>query len=377
MKNINLLIKPASSLCNMRCKYCFYADESANRENVSTGVMTTETADAMIRDAFAAVSFGGTVNFTFQGGEPTLAGLPFFRSFVKKVKEENTKKIRVVYGIQTNGLVVDEAWADFFSEHDFLVGVSVDGEQFIHDDLRKDAHLAPTWEKVTESLKLLQEKRVRVNLLCVVTRQCARRGEKIYRSLCALNGEYLQFIPCLDPIGQKRGGMDWSLTPELYGKFLCAVFDLWYQDWKAGRYVSVRLFDDYVHLMMGLPAGTCATGGSCGEYLVVEGDGSLYPCDFYCLDEWKIGEIGKMTLTEALQSDVSRRFLREGDRHPAECADCRYVRLCHGGCKRDWETEGAENHNYFCSAFRRFFAYAEERLTEIAAAERQAVLGKI
>ena len=370
MKTLNFLIKPASGLCNMRCRYCFYEDEAANRSEANAGRMTEATADQLIEDAFAALDERGMVTFAFQGGEPTLAGLDYFRHFVAKVAQCNTKRVQVNYAIQTNGLALNEEWADFFAANRFLVGVSVDGTKAIHEELRPDAAGKSTWNRVTKNLALLQKKRVDTNILCVVTRLCAKSPVKVYHALQKLGGQYLQFIPCLDPLGAERGSMGYSLTPELYASFLCGLFDEWYLDWKNGRYTSIRLFDDYVHLAMGMPAGTCATSGSCGAYLVVEGDGTLYPCDFYCLDDWKLGKVGEQPLDAFLHGEKEREFLAQGERHPAECAECACHGLCFGGCKRDWYTDETGTHNYFCPAFLRFFSHAGVRLAEIARAER-------
>lgn len=369
MRNLNFLIKPASGLCNMRCRYCFYEDEAANRAQASAGRMSQATAGQLIEEAFAALDDRGMVTFAFQGGEPTLAGLDYFRHFTEKVNQCNTKRAQVNYAIQTNGLALDEEWADFFAAHHFLVGVSIDGTKAIHEALRPDAAGQSTWNRVTRNLALLQKKRVDTNILCVVTRLCAKSPVKVYHALQKLGGAYLQFIPCLDPLGADRGSMAYSLTPELYGGFLCGLFDEWYLDWKNGRYTSIRLFDDYVHLAMGMPSGTCSTSGSCGSYLVVEGDGSLYPCDFYCLDDWKLGEIGQQPLEAVLEGEKEKAFLAEGRQHPAECAECPSRSLCFGGCKRDWYTDQTGTHNYFCPAFRRFFQHAGPRLAEIARAE--------
>ena len=372
MKNTNFLIKPASGACNMRCRYCFYADEAANRAQASAGTMTRTTADRLIESAFGALEPRGDVTFAFQGGEPTLAGLDFFRYFVEKVRQTNQNRVHVNYAIQSNGLVINEEWADFFYANHFLVGLSIDGDKTIHEELRPDAAGAPTWGRVTKALALLQKKQVEVNLLCVVTKRCAKSPVKVYHALQKLGARHLQFIPCLDPLGETRGAMPYSLTPALYGGFLCALFDAWYQDWAAGRYTSVRLFDDYVHLAMGLPAGTCSTSGHCGAYFVVEGDGALYPCDFYCLDEWKLGRLGEQTLEEFARCDKETLFLQQGEQRPAECAACRWRAFCQGGCKRDWYQDATGPHNHYCPAFQQFFAHAEPRLREIARAERLA-----
>ncbi len=373
MQYVNFLVKPASSLCNMRCRYCFYEDEAANRAQASMGVMSAQTAELLIRQALETVDFNGQISFAFQGGEPTVAGLGFFQNFVETVRRLNTRRIPVSYSIQTNGLALDGDWAEFLAKNRFLVGLSLDGDKAIHDEFRVDAAGKGTWARVQKNLALLQKAGVECNLLCVVTRRCAKSAVRVYHALQKTGIRYLQFIPCLDPLGEPRGQRPWSLTPEDYGAFLCALFDEWYRDWEAGRYTSVRLFDDYVHLAMGLPAGTCATSGSCGAYFVVEADGGVYPCDFYVLDQWKLGDLKDTPLAAMGKSERAKRFLADGLEHPAPCAACRRQSLCFGGCKRDWTTDAeGQKQNYYCPSFQRFFAHAEPRLRLIADAERRA-----
>jgi len=377
MKNIQFLIKPASSLCNMRCRYCFYEDESENRTQHNMGIMTLKTSELLIRRTFDEVTPDGSVSFAFQGGEPTIAGLSYFQHFIRKVKEMNTRRLPVSYTIQTNGLYSDEQgrqWADFLSENHFLAGISLDGEQALHDEYRIDADNAGTWERVSRTIELFKRKGVELNLLCVITRRCAKKAARTYHALKETGIRYLQFIPCLDPLEQPRGSMPYSLSPKDYGKFLCAVFDEWYRDWESGDYTSVRLFEDYVHLAMGLPAGTCSTCGSCGSYFVVEADGSIYPCDFYVLDEWKTGNLWQHSLTELQNSEVMQRFLRESLTHPDACSACEWKFLCNGGCRRDWFSPSVpqttdQKQNYYCSSFQQFFAYAFPRIKRIAQAE--------
>ncbi len=210
-----------------------------------------------------------------------------------------------------------------------------------------------------------------VNALCVVTAQCAHHPEKVYVGLKKLGFEHLQFIPCLDPMNTPRGQMQYSLAPEAYGDFLCLLFDLWYQDWEQGSYHSIRLFDDYVHLLVGDGTSACSTCGRCGGYLVIEGDGSVYPCDFYVLDNWRLGRLGETPLKEMIQGERARSFYRWGMEKPLECANCQWNHFCDGGCKNDWVVDDG-THNYFCIAFRQFFAYSENRLLTIARAEKAA-----
>lgn len=369
MSNRNFLIKPASSLCNMRCRYCFYEDESENRAVKSMGIMDDQTMVSLISRAFEGTTRQDQVSFAFQGGEPTVAGKDYFRRFAAEVKRQNTSRAQVTFSLQTNGLALDEEWASIFKKYHFLVGVSIDGDKALHDSNRIDAACNGTWGRVVTNLNLLLQFGVEVNLLCVVTKQCAKCAQKVYHALKKLGVGYLQFIACLDPMEVPRGSMPWSLLPQDYGMFLCRLFDAWYLDWKNGQYTSVRLFDDFVHLAMGMPAGTCATSGSCGAYYVVEADGSVYPCDFYVLDNWKMGSIQEMTLGGLAETENATHFLKEGLHKPEKCATCPWLPLCNGGCKRDWTEVDGVLQNYYCTSFQMLFTYAGSRIREIAQAE--------
>jgi len=368
VRYVSLLVKPSSSLCNMRCRYCFYADESEHRETKSMGIMTDETMERLIGAAFAACDDGGALSFSFQGGEPTVAGLPFFERFVRLVRERNTRSLPVSWAIQTNGLALNGEWAAFFKKERFLVGVSIDGDRALHDRMRPDAGGAGTFERVAGNFRLLRDAGVDVNILCVVNGETAERPREVYRALRSLKTDFIQFIPCLDPLETERGAMPWSLTPEKYGRFLKETFDEWYNDWASGRYVSVRQFDDYVHNLMGMPPSSCAASGQCGTYLVAEADGSLYPCDFYALDEWKLG-MAEDGLDRLMDGRLMRAFRHRAERKPKECARCRYFPVCRGGCPRDWVRHGDQPHNYYCAPLKAFFDHAAERLMRIARAE--------
>lgn len=363
MNHFTLLIKPASSRCNLQCRYCFYEDVSNHRQQKDMGVMTEETVRCILERAFQAVSPGGSITFLFQGGEPTMVGLDFYKAFLSLEKEYQRSNITCHHAIQTNGMVLNAAWADFFREHGFLVGLSLDGTEFLHNKFRVDRSGKGTWSRTVAALHLLEQHQVETNLLCVVTGQAAKKPAQVYRSLSGFAGHPLQFIPCMDPMEELGKTQDYSLTPEGYGKFLCQVFDCWYRDWKMGKYVSVRNFDDYLCHLLRLIPSSCAASGSCGHYLVVEGDGSLYPCDYYVLDRWNMGNIHSVTIPEVLEGPISRKFLEEGRKRPHSCTSCRYAPLCRGGCKRDWRPDGE---NRYCKAYQAFFTYAIERLEEMA-----------
>ncbi len=336
------------------------------RQESDLGFMTEDTLELLVRQAMETARH--SVSFAFQGGEPMLRGLPFFRRFIELEKKYWKPGVRVEHSIQTNGTLIDPQWAEFFRENRFLVGISLDGTRENHDRNRVDVQGCGTWDRVAEGLQLLQAHHVDINALCVVTGQAARRGAAIYQNLKKLGFRYIQFIPCLDPLKEPRGKQAFSLSPQRYGQFLCSVFDQWYKDWEQGDYVSIRLFDDYVHLLSGQPTGTCATTGHCGRYFVVEGDGSVYPCDFFVLDEQKLGQLGENTLAELSQSPIAADFCATGRGAPRNCQGCQWLRLCSGGCQRDWV--GGE-YNYHCQAMKAFFQYAFPRMAQIARLERQ------
>ncbi len=366
MPHASFLIKPASSLCNMRCRYCFYEDEAQSRAVKSSGIMSEETASDLIQKALDYAGPQGTVTFNFQGGEPTLAGAGFFRCFTAEVQRRNIQRIPISYGIQTNGYRLDRELMELLRQYRFLVGISIDGNQALHDHNRLDAAGQGTYQTVVQTAKTMDAMGIDVNLLCVVTRSCAKNPQKVYKAMKELGFRYFQFIPCLDPMAEARGSLDYSLTPELYGKFLCGLFDVWYADWRAGQYVSVRFFEDMVFNRMGATCSTCASSGRCGQYLVVESDGKTYPCDFYCLDEWYLGNIREASVAELLESERAKQFLSQP--RGSQCTGCPWYGACRGGCKRDYHGQT----NYYCAAFQRFFAYVWPRLTEVAAQERAA-----
>ena len=370
MKQLTFLVKPASSLCGLRCRYCFYEDVAQCRETKSMGIMERGTAENLLRAAAEAVQPGDVIQITFQGGEPTLAGLDFFRDFVALERKLIPEGVTVNHSIQTNGMAVTEEWAEFFKENQVLVGLSLDGTREFHDSLRVDHRDRGTWDRAVAALELLDRAGVETNLLCVVTGQMGRSPQKVYQSLGKLGNHPMQFIPCLDPLEAARGSMPYSLSPQRYGRFLCGLFDCWYRDWQGGRYVSIRLFDDYLRILAGMAPSTCAASGACGSYLVVEGDGSLYPCDFFVLDEWYLGNINRMGVEEAMNCPQSLRFLERGRKRPEGCNVCPYAAICRGGCPRDWTAFGPQGENYYCPAFRQFFDYALLRLRQAAAVLR-------
>lgn len=330
MKTLNIMLKPASSLCNMRCRYCFYADEATARAVPSYGMMTEATADALIDRVTEALSPGDTVQYIFQGGEPTLRGLAFFERFAARATER--KDIRVCFSLQTNGLLLDEAFCVFLLKYRFLVGLSLDLLPDVHNAARRDAKGEGTYDRVAAALSLLRREGVPFNVLCTLTEGVARRPRQVRERLLRLDIDYVQFTPCLGTMtGEKTED---ALSPEGFASFYTELFPLWYDDYKKGRRRSVKLFDDVVNLLvLGTPTA-CGMDGVCRPQLVIEADGSVYPCDFYCTDEYRLGSIHDTTISEIVSGEGFRRFsLRKGIT-PVACQNCRYARFCGGGCPR-------------------------------------------
>lgn len=369
MPPITILIKPSSGHCNIRCQYCFYADEMEKRQEALYGMMDFETLKALTARAFA---YGHeVVNFMFQGGEPMLSGLDFFRRAVelqKKYQEEYAgKRLRVTNAIQTNGLLIDEEWARFFHDNHFLVGVSLDGTKELHDRNRMTRSGEGTFRRVMEGIQLLKKEKVEFNILTVITRQNAKSIGKIYSFYKKNHFQYQQYIACLDPMGEERGGYPWSLTPRVYAEFLKELFDRWYQDMIRGDYTYIRYFENLAGMLKGYPPESCSMAGVCMEQWVVEADGSTYPCDFYVLDQWKLGNVKENTLEEMNQKREESGFIKISEKKPEKCRACKWAFLCRGGCRREREPleQGEASLNYFCESYYDFFEYAIPRLRRL------------
>lgn len=359
MKPLNLLIKPCSGMCNMNCTYCFYHDLMSKREIPSHGFMSRQVMEGLIRKALDYAR--GQCSFGFQGGEPTLIGLDFYREFTALVDQYKDRKLKVTYFIQTNGYQLSEEWIRFLAEHHFLVGLSLDGTIHTHNACRKNYDGQETFSRVMETIGLLDRYKVEYNILTVVNKFTAMNAEKIYRFYHKNGFRYLQFIPCLDPMGLERGKESYSLLPEAYGRFLCRLFDLWYDDYCHGQMVSIRTFDNYLGMLKGYPPEACDMGGRCSIQHVVESDGSVYPCDFYVLDEWRLGNVLEDSFDDFRKKERAEAFIDSSLSIHEDCNACRYFKLCRNGCRRMREGNG-DGRNYFCQSYKMFFDYALDRM---------------
>ena len=363
MRNINLLIKPASSSCNLRCKYCFYHDVSNNREIKNYGIMNDETLENLVKRVYEEVE--ETVNFAFQGGEPTVAGLEYFKKFHSLIEKYNTKNITTNFAIQTNGILLDKKWAEFFKKYNYLVGISLDGNRDIHNYFRVDANGEGTFNEVIKATKLLKKYEVDFNILCVVNRLTAQNGKLIYNFFRKSGFRYYQFIPCLDSLSDEKNE-DYSLTAKDYGTFLDETFNLWYEDIVSGKKVSVRTFDNYIKILLGAEPEACDMVGHCNMNVIVESDGSAYPCDFYVLDELKIGNLNENSIKEMLTSDKERQFLNSSLMVNDKCKLCKYFKICRGGCRRHKEVNDGIYENRFCESYKYFFDKNIQKMLHIA-----------
>ena len=350
MPPISVLIKPSSGMCNMTCDYCFYCDETQKRTQESYGFMSEATLKNVIRKTMLRAE--GTACYTFQGGEPTLRGLDFFEKVLFYQKQYNKKGVQVYNSLQTNGLFMDETWCRFLRENRFLTGISLDGIQKTHDACRhsrKDN--APTFDRICKSIALLETHHVEFNILTVVNQTVAQNIQEIYAFYKRQKWNYQQYIACLDPLKEPHGQNSYSIPPESYGQFLTELFRLWYKAILLGQFPE-----------------SCDQRGTCSIQYAVEADGSVYPCDFYMTDEYRLGNFNERRLDEI---DAKRReisFLERSLLLDQSCKLCTYYSLCKGGCQRnrDWNPETKTYQNYFCQSYRMFFDACLDGLMEAA-----------
>ncbi len=365
MNSLSFLIKPASGCCNMSCAYCFYKDTAYLRGSEAEKIMSDTVAKRLIERAFDTNA--GYISFAFQGGEPTLAGIDFFKDFVSYVDRLNFDDRNISYSIQTNGLLIDDEYASFFKKHGFLVGVSLDGTEKTHNLLRKTQNGKGSYEKVLSAIEALKRHGVDFNILTVVSSYIAKDIEAVYRSYKSLGLKYLQFINCLDPIGKSLFGEHYSLSEELYEQYLTELFELYYNDFVSGDYTSIRYFDNLVLMAKGRMPEMCGMLGRCSAQLVIEADGSIYPCDFYCIESKKIGNIADMSIDDILASDKLKDFIKATDNPPRKCLECRYYRLCYGGCRRSRiEANDLIKENVYCQSLKRFFEKEYDKIIDLA-----------
>ena len=363
-----ILVKPAGPDCSLQCTYCFYRCK-ADLFGGGAHRMDLSTLEALVRKALARGR--GPVSFVWQGGEPTLMGLDFFRKAVALQRRFGRGRT-VGNALQTNGVALDDAWAGFLAEARFLVGLSWDGPADIHDTYRKDAAGRGTFGDVSRAADLLLAAGVEVNALAVVNDLSVEHPERIYRFFLDRGLAHMQFVPCIEPDpNQPHRPAPFCPAPEAYGRFLCRLFDAWKADFDPEGLptTSIRRFDALARSFAGEPPPECTLAKVCGSYLVVEHNGDIYPCDFFVESDKKLGNIRRDDPAALLGSAAQRQFGRLKARLPKPCGDCPWLAHCRGGCIRHRGPWGeAEQPNHFCTAYRALFEHAEPTLRRVARA---------
>lgn len=384
----NLMIKPAGSLCNLDCAYCYYLDKA----DIYGGVeprMSLETLELVIRKYIEANEVP-EVTFNWHGGEPTVMGLDFYRKAVEfEKKYAGGKTIRNT--LQTNGTLLNPDWAKFFRDEDFLLGISIDGPQDIHDKYRRDKGGVPTWSRVMKSIELLHREGVQYNTMSTVNKLSAGRGAEIYRFLKGLGTRYMQFMPVVehvtDPKSRRPHIVDpdtegaklapWSISSIAFGRFLCDIFDVWVRS-DVGRYF-VGQFDAALACWCGVMPGSCSYSPTCGGNSVVEHNGDIYCCDHFVYPKYKVGNILTDDLASVMKGPLQTEFgLRKRSSLPRKCERCRYLFACNGECPKHRfnRTESGETGlSALCEGYQLFYSHVEpymEKMKSLLAEGRSA-----
>ncbi|WP_239004735.1 anaerobic sulfatase maturase [Paenibacillus tepidiphilus] len=363
--DVGVMWKTVSEDCNLACDYCYYSTCGGKPGGVSRRIGTT-MLEAMIRQIMNRNR--QVASFAWQGGEPLLAGLDFFEEAVTLQRKYARPQTVIVNSVQTNGTLITGEWAAFFKKHGFLVGVSLDGPEEIHDARRVYSSGSGSFRQVMRGIRHLQEQRVEFNILTVVHEGNVGRGPEMLRFFAEQDFHFIQFIPGMDFRAQQPDlPPQFLITPEEYGHFLCGVFDYWYNDGRP--VISERFFDNLLAQHVGYPSSSCVHGEACSNMLVLEAGGEAYPCDFYMNGSYQLGNAGTDSLDGLLESPAYRQFAPLKQTVPESCSACEYFRFCHGGCprNREWSRNGAAlQPDVFCESYRRVFRYSYERMESFA-----------
>lgn len=369
-KPLYVMLKPAGSLCNLACKYCYYLEKQKLYPLDKSKVISDALLEEFIKQYIEAQTMP-QVLFTWHGGETLMRPISFYKHALELQK-------RYAYGrqidncIQTNGTMLTDEWCEFFKENNFLVGVSIDGPQEFHDEYRRTRSGKPSWHEVMKGIRLLQKHGVEWNALAVVNDFNADYPKEFYHFFKDLGCRYIQFTPVVERTvkradgltlapGMQEGGevTEFSVTPEQWGNFLCTLYDEWVKQ-DVGE-IFIQLFDATLANWAGVPPGVCSMSGECGHAAVMEFNGDVYSCDHFVYPEYRLGNIRQQTLTGLMYSDRQRNFgkLKTGTL-TRQCRECRFLFACHGECPKNRfvrDVYGNPGHNYLCAGYRKFFEH--------------------
>ncbi len=364
MRPFTLLIKPTGPDCNIDCHYCFYSCKTSvfgeGRHR-----MSDEVAETMVRD-YLGQRFEAS-SFAWQGGEPSLMGLDFYKRVVGWQKEHGADGQVVTNALQTNGTLLDDEWCEFLAEYKFLVGISLDGPKEYHDHYRKDFAGRGTWDRVMAGIEACRKHNVEFNILVLLNDRNVEHPEELWDFFMEQGIDYLQFVQCVENDPETGEIADFSITAEQYGDFLCRIFDVWIEKWS--RKVSVRSFDSILSYLLGSGHTECTLGVQCNDYVVVEHTGDVFCCDFFVEDEWRLGNLLETPIDKLAGAKLKRQFSRNKRQIANKCLVCRYLDICRGGCPKDRLALGKGNkvESYFCEGYRRLFDHTLARFRVLAA----------
>lgn len=377
-----VMIKPIGPVCNLDCKYCYYLE----KENIYQGrkdfKMPMEILEPFIKQHIESQNVP-LIQFVWQGGEPTLLGKDYYLEAIKvQQKYAGNKRIENVF--QTNGTLLDDDWCRFMREHNFLVGISIDGPQHLHDHYRKTKAQQPTFDKVMRGIELCKKHKVQFNTLTVVNDYNQHYPLEVYRFLKRIGSGYMQFIPIVERIADDMSDTplalvspdykkaakvsDWSVDPLQYGEFLNAIFDDWVRT-DVGRFY-VQIFDVTLANTVRTNPGLCVFGETCGDATAIEHNGDLYSCDHFVYPENLLGNIKDSSLLQMIKSKKQIQFgLNKRDSLPQQCRDCEVYDLCHGGCPKNRiavTDKGEPGLNYLCEGYKVFFNHVRPAMDFMA-----------
>ncbi len=369
-----VMLKPVGPACNLDCTYCYYL-EKKNLYPFAKGYrLKDDVLETFIREYIQAQDVP-VVSFVWQGGEPTMLGVDYFRK-AWELQQKYSEGKRIENSLQTNGTLLTDEFCEFLHEKNFLVGLSIDGPQDVHDHYRFTATGSPSWEKVMQGVRLLKKHKVEFNTLSVVNKETARKPVEIYRFLKSIGSQFMQFIPIVERHTTDPGDGDvhlvhhrykgdahvteWSVTPAGYGNFLIKIFDEWVRK-DVGTYY-VQMFDVTLANWMGESnPGLCVFSETCGDATVMEHNGDLYSCDHFVYHDYHLGNIKETPLLDMMQQERQARFgLEKRTSLPKQCRDCEFLFACHGECPKHRFTTTADGEpelNYLCEAYKMFFGH--------------------
>jgi uncharacterized protein len=374
--SIQMMAKPFGSGCNLDCRYCYYLE----KEKLYSDVHAKRHMSEKMLDSFIAQTIHSfndpVVSFTWHGGEPLLRGMEFFEAVIRIQKKYGMGR-KIENSLQTNGTLLTDDWCRFFKEHNFLLGLSIDGPEFIHDHYRLYRSGKGSFANCMKGLELLVKHGVEFNTLSVVNDHNAKYPLEVYRFLKSIGSRYMQFLPVVVPIvpahersGPKPGSVEskesmgvssWSVDPEDYGAFLIQIFDEWVR-YDIGNYFVIT-FDCVLANKMGVPSPVCTSSEICGHAGVVEFNGDVYSCDHFVFPEYLLGNISQKSLLTLMNDPAQKRFGRDKrDKLPGYCRRCEFLSLCNGECPKNrilHSPDGEPGLNYLCRGFRKFYKHSE------------------